>query len=328
MAHRPKLEKEAIMHTKFLTLAIVAMLSAALVGCGGQEKKRTSKKPKSGDTSSATSTESKSTDGKAETKSEETKTPATTETAASSETKAAPAAGGDWGTVKGKFVFNGPAPKAEKIDASKEAFCMKEDLFEEAFVVDKDGGFANVCVWVRTKDVKVHPDYEALKTKKVVIDNQKCRFEPHVLTYWTGQPLELKNSDPVAHNINAACFSNDPFNQIVPAEKSSDQKPLEKAEQRAVGLSCNIHPWMKGFMIVQSHPYMAVSGKDGTFEIKNLPAGAELEFQVWQENGYVQKVDLDGKGTTWDKGRFTYTIKPGDNDLGTIKVDPAQFKKL
>jgi plastocyanin len=314
------------MHTKFLTLAIVATLTASLLGCGGQEPRRSSKKSKSSETSSTTTSSEKPSETKpAETASSTSTAGADTSAAAKSST---PAATGDWGTLKGKFVYNGPAPKAEKIDTSKEAFCMKKDLVEESFVVGKDGGFADVGVWVRSKDVKIHPDYEALKKEKVVIDNKQCRFEPRVLTYWTGQPLELKNSDPVSHNINATAFSNDPFNEIVPAEKSSERKPLEKVEQRPVGLNCSIHGWMKGFLIVQPHPYMAVSAKDGTFEIKNLPVGTELEFQAWQENGYIQKIEIDGKSTTWDKGRFKYTIKPGDNDLGTIKVDPTQFKKL
>ena len=78
---------------------------------------------------------------------------------------------------------------------------------------------------------------------------------------------------------------------------------------------------MKGWLVVPPTPYAAVSGDDGKFEIKNLPVGTELEFQAWQEKkGYLDKATINGKDAGWTKGRFKITIKPGDNDLGDIKV--------
>jgi hypothetical protein len=63
---------------------------------------------------------------------------------------------------------------------------------------------------------------------------------------------------------------------------------------------------------------MCVSKPDGSFKIEKLPVG-ELEFQVWHErSGYVATPE-------WSRGRFEMEIKPGANDLGTIKLDPALF---
>jgi plastocyanin len=303
------------MHAKTFTLALAAVLTMTLVGCSDEKPRRAAKKSPAPTTSE---TPAPSTAG------EKSTAPAETTPSAS-----APATG-DWGTLKGKFVFNGTAPKQEPLKeiTQDQAVCTKHPLLDESLVVADDGGVANIVVWVRNKDVKVHSDYDALKEKKVVIDNKNCRFDPHVVTYWTGQPLEIKNSDPVAHNTNASCQVNEAFNEIIPAEKSSDRKPLTAAEMVPVDVSCNIHRWMKGWLVVQANPYMAVSGKDGSFELKNLPTGTELEFQVWQEKaGYVQKAEVGGKDAGWAKGRFKYTVKPGDNDLGTIKLDAAQFNK-
>ena len=81
-------------------------------------------------------------------------------------------------------------------------------------------------VWVRgPKDVKVHPDYAKTAKDKVVLDNQHCRFEPHVLAMRTSQPLEVKNSDPFAHNTNIAGVANSLANQVISAN-SSDTKTL------------------------------------------------------------------------------------------------------
>jgi hypothetical protein len=81
---------------------------------------------------------------------------------------------------------------------------------------------------------------------------------------------------------------------------------------------------MKGYIVVKDNPYMAVSDKDGNFEIKDLPA-EELEFTVWQEkSGWL------AAKSNWDqkKATFKLKIKAGDdNDLGEIKVNPKLFQK-
>ena len=61
-------------------------------------------------------------------------------------------------------------------------------------------------------------------------------------------------------------------------------------------VNCNIHPWMQAHILIQDHPYMAVSGEDGTFEIKNLPAGKQ-NFLFWHESGYVRNAKV-GPGKT------------------------------
>ncbi len=313
------------MYAKFTTLTLVGMLTIAFVGCGDSKANRRTTKKTAPSSSNETAT------APADAKPADAKPAASTEVADASAAPSAAPASGDWGTLKGKFVYNGKAPEPAKLNIDKDQqVCGKHDLVDESLVVGKDGEMANVIVWVRTKDVKIHPDYEAKKKDKAVVDNKNCRFDPHVVTYWTGQPLELKNTDPdpVAHNTNASLAVNEAFNVIIPPQSSIDRPALKLGETIPTKISCNIHPWMQGWLLVQPHPYMAVSGKDGSFELKNLPTGTELEIQVWQEkSGYVQKAEVNGKDAGWAKGRFKYTVKAGDNDLGTIKLDPAQFNK-
>jgi len=226
-----------------------------------------------------------------------------------------------WADLTGRFVLDGPVPTPAKLVVSKDTeVCGKHPLVDESLVVGPDGGIANVIVYVRSAKVKVHPDL-AKPEGEVVLDNKNCRFEPHVLPIQIGQTLLLKNSDPIGHNSNVQPLGDQGANPLIAAGTDAKHK-FNRKQTLPVPVSCNIHPWMKAYVLPRDNPYTAVSDEDGNFTIKDLPAGAKLEFQVWQEKaGY-----LEAK-SDWKKGRFEMTLKPGENNLGVIKVKPALFEK-
>ncbi|HEX4130660.1 MAG TPA: hypothetical protein VHZ24_11510 [Pirellulales bacterium] len=228
-----------------------------------------------------------------------------------------------WGNVKAKFVYGGSPPTPAKIDANKDqqVCATPPQLVDESLLVDPNGGIANVLLYVRTKGVKVHPDYEKTANDKIDFDNKHCRFDPHVLAVRVSQTILFKNTDPIGHNTNYQPIGDTPVNPLLPGGAEAPYKS-NRSQITPQPVSCNIHPWMKGYILARDNPYMAISAPDGTLEIKNLPTG-EIEFQAWQEkSGYLAVTT-----PSWPKGRFTHTVKPGDNDLGTIKVDPALFNK-
>jgi len=241
---------------------------------------------------------------------------------------AAPASAQDWGTVKGKFTLDAmgkTVPEPALLVCNKDpGTCCKIQLFDQSLVVGKGGELANVFVYVRTKPSKIHPDYEKAAATPLVIDNAKCVFTPHASVLWTKQKLSLKNSDDVGHNTNYGSAAQG-FNVLL-AANSSVEKELKASENLPQSVSCNIHPWMAAKLLVRDNPYGVVSVADGTFELKNLPAG-ELEFQLWHEkSGYVKSVKFSG-GAADDKGRFKLKVKKGETDLGEIKVPLTLFAK-
>jgi len=225
-----------------------------------------------------------------------------------------------WGTLSGRFVYQGTAPKPPAVDTSKEAYCVPLGVIEESLLVADDGGLANVLIYVRSRDLEIHPDFESTAADSIVIDNNKCRFAPHVLTIRLGQNLLIKNSDPVSHNTNLAPPGDQAINPLLPPEATQSYS-FQREQSIPVPVSCNIHPWMKGWILPRSNPYLVATGADGRFELQNLPSG-RLEFQVWHErSGY-----LEAK-SDWSRGRFEMTIQPGEHDLGTVEVAAALFEK-
>lgn len=232
----------------------------------------------------------------------------------------------DWGTLKGRFVFGGNAPAAPALTVDKDVeVCGKHKLVSEEVVVGDNKGVANVVVFVRDKKVKVKPELEAAaKTAKPVLDNLNCRFEPHVLFVQVGQELTIKNSDPVGHNSNIATVKNAPSNNLIPASGQVTTK-FTADEAVPAQVTCNIHPWMKGWIVVRDNPYATVSSADGSFEIADLPAG-EVELQFWHEKaGYIGEMTVGGKPEKVSKGRKKMKVAAGENDLGEIVLDAKLF---
>lgn len=234
----------------------------------------------------------------------------------------------EWGSIKGRFVFGGDAPAAAELKADKDVeVCGKHKLVAEELVVGADKGIANVVVYVRDKGVKVNPELaSASAAQKPELDNKDCRFEPHVQFVQTGQELVIKNSDTVGHNSNVATVKNPPSNNLIPAGGQTTVK-FSSDEAIPAQVTCNIHPWMKAWLVVRPNPYAAVSKADGSFEIKGAPAG-EVELQFWHEKaGYIGEMTIGGKAEKAAKGRKKVTVAAAGTDLGEIVLAPGVFQK-
>ena len=110
-----------------------------------------------------------------------------------------------------------------------------------------------------------------------------------------GQDIEIKNSDGTLHNVHTFNGADTWFNQAQPKGSEAIKKELEK--EGVVKFACDVHPWMRGFVVVTDHPYFSVSGDDGSFTIKNVPAG-KYNVEAWhsQYGKKTQSVEVgDGK---------------------------------
>jgi hypothetical protein len=233
------------------------------------------------------------------------------------------AAGGTgWASLKGRFVFAGTPgqPKPLVVDKDTEVCGKSSKLFDQSLRVDASSkGLADVVVFVRKSSRVKDPVSET----QVVFDQKNCEFLAPVFAARVGQPVDVRNSDPVGHNTNIDGTS---FNQLIPAGQGTTYRPdTEMGMPKAV--TCNIHPWMKAYVIFRKDGYVAVSSADGSFQIADLPAGEPLEFQVWhaRATGPGGAVGLERPELKWSpKGRFVITLQADEvKDLGVLEVPAA-----
>ncbi len=239
-------------------------------------------------------------------------------------------ADGETATLKAKFIYDGAAPAPKKVDSSKDPFCAPLDITSSAMIIGKDGEIHNLAMyWDLRANRKTEIPESALKPSEArhKLDNRGCVFVPHMIHARPGHVIEVINSDQTGHNANFGFLANKAANNMIPAGGSKDVE-IKLAEPAPIPVECNVHPWMKTYVIITDHPYVGITNDKGELTIEGLPVG-EVVFKIWHENsdGSFGEIDLNGKATKLRRGQLEVDLKAGMNDLGTIKIAPDQFSK-
>jgi len=157
-------------------------------------------------------------------------------------------------------------------------------------VVGKDNGLANVVVFIK----RIRKGKKIGK-RTVEIDNNGCRFVPHVSAFPVGTRLFVKNSDDTLHNAHTYLDGKTMFNLALPMKGMKVLKVMKKAG--VAEFRCDAgHTWMRGWSYVTEHPYVTVTDGDGTFELSDVPPG-RYKLVAWHE----------AEGTTETKAKIEVT---------------------
>ena len=214
------------------------------------------------------------------------------------------------GDITGTVTLKGTPPKEKDITPMMEdANCSKMHTkmpTTHFYVVSDKGELADVIVSLQGISGKS----TGATASPVTLDQKGCEYVPSIFAVQTDQKIIVKNSDPVLHNVHdipAADSGNKEKNEAQLPNGADLTFSFSKPEN-FLKFKCDVHQWMFAWVSIFDHPYFAVSAKDGTFKIANVPPGKYKIQAAHRKAGTVtQEVEVkDGEPAKVD---FTLEAK-------------------
>ena len=208
------------------------------------------------------------------------------------------------GSITGKVVYDDKVPKLRPLDMNADPSCASKHsgaVKNPMLTLGPGNEMANIFVQVKNAPAGNH----SAPSDAVIIDQKGCLYEPRVAGAMVGQPVKFLNSDGILHNVHGLPKENREFNIGMPPTLKEKEQTFNKPEP-LFPVKCDVHPWMQSYLAVMTHPYFAVTGADGSFEISDIPDGT-YELEAWHERLGTQKasVTVSGGKATAD---FTFKV--------------------
>jgi len=209
--------------------------------------------------------------------------------------------------ITGKITLKGTPPPEKQVTVT-DPNCGKArttPLTTRLYVVGSGGELADVFVHIT--DGLTGKTFE-VPTQSVVLDQVGCEYVPYVLGLQTKQKLLVRNSDPTMHNVHP---TPDPKSGNKEANRAQPPKVPDLVftfdnPEVLLRFKCDVHGWMFAYAGVVQHPYYAVTGKDGSFKIANVPPGNYTIEAFHRKAGKAtQKVTV---GNETQKADFTLEV--------------------
>lgn len=220
-------------------------------------------------------------------------------------------------TVQGRVKLSGLPKDNVPIPVYRDGDYCGETIASETVAVDPStNGFGNVVVSL----VRVERGKPLIPSESPLVlefESKKCRFAPHVSAVTVGTTLEVRNLDPILHNLHVrrdTRFGPTVMNFIQPAGTRSVQKPFPEAG--FLDVRCDVHAFMSAFVHVFDHPYFATTDPTGSFVMTKVPPG-RYKLQIWHEQFGTQE--------------RTVTVPPGENvtlemEIGGKNLAPPDMR--
>lgn len=181
------------------------------------------------------------------------------------------------GTIKGTVRLTGPTVESRKVAVTTDQYVCGKEKDSEDLILSPGRGIRNVVVWLQTPPAGAK--WEA-PLPAVQMDQKQCMFAPRVVVMPVGGTIEFLNNDRLLHNLHSRGPSENPaFNRTQPKGRTI---PIVFRKPEILRVDCDLHPWMRAWVVVAQHPFYAVTGDQGEFTLPNVPPG-RYTLEVWQE---------------------------------------------
>jgi plastocyanin len=192
---------------------------------------------------------------------------------------------------KGNVRYSGAPIERKKYTVTIDQYiCGKEKLAGD-LVLSPNNGILNAVVSLEGVATGAKGPMTAARVK---MDQKECVFTPRVVVVPAGGTVEFLNSDRLLHNVKGGGKQNSPFNRAQPHARSIS---IAFRSPEILRVDCDLHSWMRGWVVVADHPYYAVTNEEGEFAFDNVSPG-KYQLVVWHETlGVVrQEVTLSSDG--------------------------------
>jgi plastocyanin len=189
------------------------------------------------------------------------------------------------GGIQGAVTLPGAAPPPRRVPVTIDQYVCGDGKIAEDLQVSAKNGVRNVVAWIDTPPSRsASPTRPATApaasaTAAVEMDQKECVFTPRIVLVPAGGTLNFLNSDRLLHNLHARPKLNSPFNRTQPKGRTI---PVSFAHPEIFRVDCDLHSWMRSWVIVTEHPFYALSDADGRFTLEGLPAG-RYTLRLWHE---------------------------------------------
>ena len=203
-------------------------------------------------------------------------------------------AGPSWGeTIKGNVRYAGAPIEKKKIAVTIDQYVCGKEKEAEDLLLSSNNGIRNAVVSLQNVSPRAKQDWNLPAPK---MDQKQCSFVPRVVVVPVGGTVEFLNSDRLLHNVKSAGKENPPFNRAQPHARSIS---FVFKQPEILRVDCDLHSWMRGWVVVAEHPFYAVTNEQGEFILENVPPG-KYSLQVWHESlaAVTQELVVGDKGTT------------------------------
>jgi hypothetical protein len=202
------------------------------------------------------------------------------------------------GTIKGVVRATPAVLEQKTLSVTIDQYVCGQSKPAEDLILSPDGG-------VRYAVVSIQNPPPGAKWNSplphVRIDQRECVFVPHVAVVPVGGTVDFLNSDRLLHNLHSFGKENLTFNRAQPSARTI---PIVFSKPEIIRVDCDLHAWMRAWVVVAEHPFYAVTNERGEFAFEGVPPG-KYTLRIWQEILGTVTVDVN----LGEQGTATVTVE-------------------